>query len=588
MEISRYLSRASVTRRMFLGTAAAGLAGLLVACGGDDDDEPEATTAPAEETPAATASGGEATEAPAEATEAEAEPTEEEAESGESSGGTFRYGAVEPEDVDPGITGSPWSLSELFEGLVVISPEDGTTSPAMAESYEANADGTVWTYKIRPDMQWSDGTPLNANDFLYSWRRVMDPATASKYAAIFYPIKNGEAIAAGDMTPDQLGVAAVDDLTFEVTLEEPMPFFPIISATWTAYPVPQHVVEEAGNKWLEPENMIVNGPFIITEWKHDQLMVFEPNPTYWGDKPHIDRAEYTIYDDWVAKGLTAYENDEVDHALVPAAEYERALSDPTLSAEMKGFPASSTEMIHFDTRNKPTDDVRVRQALALGWDRESLIKQVLKDYYLIAPTILPADIPGNNPGAALEGDIETAKQLLAEAGYPNGEGWPENFSLVSRTTTPLPIITQYLQQQWKENLGIDVQLQPLEPRAYVEWRSARADQLYNAHLGIWGSDFADPSNWHNQLFASNADFYKTHWKNDEYDQLIADALVETDEEKRLQMYSDAEVILVREAANVAVYHGQNFYVIKPHVSNVFHLPTAAAGSWLKLIKLSSD
>ena len=583
MDLSRLLSRTTVTRRGFLGATAVGVAGLLVACGGDDDENATATTAPAGETPAAGEPTAAATAAAGQPTTAAAEPT---ATTGEqASGGVFRYGAVEPEDIDPGITGSPWSLSELFEGLVVISPEDGQPEPAMAESYEANQDGTVWTYKIRPDMQWSDGTPLNANDFQYSWRRVMDPETASKYAAIFYPIENGEAIAKGEMTTDQLGVKAVDDLTFEVTLGEPMPFFPIISATWTAYPVPQHVVEEAGNKWLEPENMVVNGPFIITEWKHDQLMVFEPNPTYWGEKPHIERAEYTIYDDWVAKGLTAYENDEVDHALVPAAEYDRARADATLSAEMKGYPASSTEMIHFDTRNKPTDDVRVRQALALGFDRESLITKVLKDYYLTAPSILPADIPGNNPDAALEGDIAKAKELLAEAGYPDGEGWPADFSLVSRTTTPLPLITQYLQQQWKENLGIDVQLQPLEPRAYVEWRSARADQLYNAHMGIWGSDFADPSNWHNQLFASNGDFYKTHWKNDEYDQLVADALVETDEEKRFQMYRDAEVILIREAANVPVYHGQNFYVTKPHVHNIFHLPTAAAGSWLKRITM---
>jgi oligopeptide transport system substrate-binding protein len=587
VDLSELQFRRAVTRRAFLGASVVGAAGLLAACGGSTEKSATSTSAPAANTPAAEKPTAAATAPAGQATAPAPEPTATAA-APKATGGIFRYGAVEPEDADPGITGSPWSLSELFEGLVVISPKDGTASPAMAESYEANADGTVWTYKVRPGMQWSDGTPLNANDFLYAWRRVMDPATASKYTSVFYPIKNGEEVAKGDMPTDQLGVKAVDDLTFEVTLSDPTPFFPIISATWTAYPVPQHVIEKAGNKWLEPGTLVVNGPFILSEWKHDQLMVFEPNKNYWGDKPSIDKAEYTIYDDWVAKGLTAFENDEVDHALVPAAEYDRVRADATLSAQMQPYPTSSTEMIHFDTSNKPTDDVRVRQALALGFDRDSLITKVLKDYYLPAPTILPADIPSNNPGAALAGDIAKAKELLSEAGFPDGKGWPTDFTLVSRTTSPLPLITQYLQQQWKQNLGIDVQLQPLEPRAYVEWRSARKTQPYNAHLGIWGSDFADPSNWHNQLFASNADFYKTHWKNDEYDKLVEAALIETDEKKRMQMYSDAEVILVREAANVGVYHGQNFYVTKPNVHNIYHLPTAAAGSWLKLITIEKS
>lgn len=182
--------------------------------------------------------------------------------------------------------------------------------------------------------------------------------------------------------------------------------------------------------------------------------------------------------------------------------------------------------------------------------------------------------------------VEKAKALLAEAGFPNGEGWPEDFTLVHRTTSPLPLITQYLQQEWKQNLGINVQLQPLEPRAYVEWRSARETQPYNAHMGIWGSDYSDPSNWHNQLYASNADFYHTHWKNDEFDSIVAKAMTMTDPEARAAEYAKAEEILVQEAANVPVYHGQRFFVTKPYVKDVYHFPTAAAGSWLRYIKIA--
>lgn len=574
-EETRISERVISRRRLLSLSVFGGAAALLVACGGGNE------TPSTDETHSAgggesSGSGGQGTTPAASGDSGDAELADEQ---------VFRYASQEPEDADPGITGSPWSLSELFEGLVVIDPRDGSFIPSMAEKYEPNSDGSKWTFTMRPGVVWSDGTPITAKDFEWSWKRVMDPQTASKYAAIFYPIQNGEEVAKGELPPDELGVKAIDDSTFEVTLKEPTPFFPIIAATWTAYPVPRHVIEKVGNRWLEPENIVVNGPFILTEWKHDQLMVFEPNPNYWGEKPTLTRAEFILYDDATAKGLPAYENDEIDHALVPSSEYDRVREDPVLSKEMQGYPTSSTEQIHFDCSNPPTDDIRVRQALALGFRREPLIKDVLKDYYLPAPTILPDDIPGHNPDAALEGDLEKAKSLLAEAGFPNGQGWPEDFTLVYRNTSPLPLIAQYLQQEWKQNLGITVQLQPMEPRAYVEWRSARETQPYNAHMGIWGSDYSDPSNWHNQLYASNADFYKTHWKNDEFDSIVAKAMTMTDPDARAAEYAKAEEILIREAAHVPIYHGQRFFVTKPYVKDVYHFPTAAAGSWLKYIKI---
>jgi len=300
-------------------------------------------------------------------------------------------------------------------------------------------------------------------------------------------------------------------------------------------------------------------------------MVFETNPNYWGPKPIITRAEMTIYDDPVAKGLAAYENNELDTAQVSAAEYDRAQKDAKLSKEIKGFPGSSSYFITWDCTNKPTSDVKVRQALALGFDRDALIKTVLKNYYLDAPTMLPPDIAGYNPAAALTGGIPKAKQLLADAGFPNGQGWPAEFTIVYPTNATFKLTLEYLQGEWKKNLGIDVKLQVLEAKAFTEFRVSRKTQPYlGGHMGNWGSDYGDPFNWHNFLFASGTDFYNSHWKNDEFDSIIAKAKGVTDKDARTKMYQDAEVILVREQSHTTFYHGQFYYVIKPGLQGVLH------------------
>jgi oligopeptide transport system substrate-binding protein len=615
------LTARAYTRRKFLAFTAAGTAAAaLAACGGSTSaptdtpapTKPAATTGPAPTAtpvpqslgvtqaapttaassaaaaPATTAAGsapaGTTGTTAAGTTSAAAQPTKP---ANLADKQTLRYADFEPQSFDPVIPSTPYSLPTVFEGLIYQDWTDNQLKPAYALSYQANSDATVWTFKLRPGSKWSDGSPLTAKDFEYTFKRIPDPKTASKYTAAAESLKNGVEIAAGKAPPDSLGVKALDDTTLECTLATATPFFPLLIATWSYLPTPKAVVDKSPDKWTEAATIVSTGPYILKEWKHDQSMAFEPNPNYWGGKPIITRVDMTIYEDPVAKGLAAYENNELDTAQVSSSDYDRVQKDAKLSKEMKGFPGSSTYFVHWDTTNKPTSDVKVRQALYLGWDRKGLIQDVLRNYYLEAPTILPPDIPGFNPAAALTGGIDKAKQLMSDAGFAGGQGWPSDFNIVYGTNATTKLFLEYLQSEWKKNLGITVNLQNLEAKAATEFRVSRKNQPFNGLFGNWGSDYGDPFNWHNFLFSSKNEFWPSHWNNPEFESIIDKAKGNPDKDARTKMYQDAEVILMREQAHMPIFHGQAFYVIKPNLQGIFHpailgtVPRAKHAYWTK-------
>jgi len=587
------LTARAYTRRKFLAFSAAGTAATALAACGGTTAAPTATPAATKAAVAATAAGPAPTAtnvpqslgvtapagaaaasttgtAPAgSAVAAAAQPTKP---ANLADKQILRYVDMEPTTFDPQVGSSPFNMPQMFEGLVVVNWTNDQIEPAHAASYQANADATVWTFKLRPGLKWSDGTPLTAKDFEYSVKRVADPKVASKYTAAVENLKNSAEIAKGTVPPDQLGVKALDDNTVEFTLTSPTPFFPLLAATWSYYATPRHIIEKFGDKWLEAGNVVGSGPYMLKEWKHDQLQAFEINPNYWGAKPVVTRVECKIFPDssFLQQGLAAYENDEVDTAQVSSSDYDRALKDPKLSKELKGFPGSSTYMLHWDTTNKPTDNVKVRQALALGFDRKALIANVLKNYYLDAPTVLPPDIAGYNPQAALTGGVDKAKQLMADAGLANGQGWPADFTIVYAANATIKLVLEFLQAEWKKNLGIDVKLDSRESKAAVEFRVSRKTQPFNGIFGQWGSDYGDPFNWHNFLFTSKNEFWPSHWKNDEFDSIVDKAKGMTDKDGRTKAYQQAEQILVTEQPHMPLYHGQSFFVSKPNLQGIYH------------------
>ena len=493
----------------------------------------------------------------------------------------------EPVRFDPGVTSGGRGLEmiqNLFEGLVFIDQRDGSLQMGVAETMDVNEEQTEFTFTVRDGVTWSDGTPLNANDFEWSWKRVLDPETKSEYTTALYPLKNAAAIDAGEMDLAELGVKATDDQTLVVTLEGPTPYFPLLAATWTYYPVPRHVIEKEGDAWVEAGKMVSNGPYVLTSWEHDQSMTLERNEKYYGEQPTITKGEFTLFSDPVAQALVAFENNELDQAQVAGADLDRAKNDPNLGSLIQIFPRSGTAFVVCDTTNPPTDDVRVRQALALAIQRDALANGVLKGEFSPAQTILPPDIPGYNEAAALGEDAEKAKQLLAEAGFPDGQGFPELTLTFNTTYGEHKKTAEYLQGVWKQTLGINIKIDPLEAKAYQDWFNSRADQPYNLQITFWGSDWGDPANWHNQLFDSQADFYHSHWKNDEFDKLVREAAVMGDEQTRIAQYEKAETLLNQDAALIPLFNLNRIYVVKPWVQGIVHYPILGR-TWLRYISI---
>jgi oligopeptide transport system substrate-binding protein len=501
---------------------------------------------------------------------------------------TVRLPEGEPVRFDPGVTSGGKGLEQiqnLFEGLLYIDQRDGSVQMGLAEKMDSNADKSQFTFTVRDGLTWSDGTPLTATDFEWSWKRVLDPNTKSEYTSAMYPVKNAAAIDKGTGTIDDLGVKALDEKTLQVNLEAATPYFPLLASTWTFYPVPKHVIDKEGDGWVEAGKMVSNGPYVLDAWEHDQSMTLKRNDAYYGEKPTITTAEYTLYADPVTQALVAFENDELDQAQVAGADLERAKGDATLSKLLQTFPRSGTEFIICDTTNKPTDDVRVRQALSMAIVRDTLANGVLKGEFAPAPTILPADIPGNNPDAALGEDAAKAKQLLSDAGFPDGKGFPELMVTYTATSTQEQKSAEYLQGIWKDTLGINVKLDPLQDAAFQDWFNSRADQPFNLMLSFWGSDWGDPANWHNQLFESKADFYHAHWKNDQFDQTVDAAVSMADANERVKQYESAEVILNQDAAIIPLFHLNRIYVIKPYVQGIVHYPILGR-TWLRYISIA--
>jgi oligopeptide transport system substrate-binding protein len=486
----------------------------------------------------------------------------------------MRLSTQEPTTMDPGVSYGGEELAiffNIFDGLVGVDQRTGQVVPRVAERWDINADASEYTFHIRQGVTWSDGTPLGANDFVYAWTRVLDPKTASQYIPALYPIKNAEKIAKGELTIDQFGVQAVDDHTLKVTLEGPTTYFPLLASTWTYFPVPKHVIDAKGNQWVEPGNIVSNGPYVMTEWTHDQKIVVEPNPAYYGDKPTVTRAEYLIYADPATQSYTPFENNELDYAAPEGADLDRALADPGLSKDIITFERSNCYFIVCDTTNPPTDKVEFRQALSKSIGRTTLAETVLNKQYEPAPTLLPTNIPGHNPDAGLGESVDDAKQLLATAGV-DPSSVKLDLTFISNSSFYSTVV-QYLQSTWQQNLGITINLAPLaDDNAYSDWRASRETQPFNIYTGSWGSDFADASNWFNQNFTHAADHYRNHWNYPEFDQLVAKAQTNTNTEERNQQYAQAEKILLDQAPIIPFVHGKSFRAIKPWVKDLFFQP----------------
>lgn len=457
----------------------------------------------------------------------------------------------EPQTIDPAlITGQADGriASALFEGLTARNAQ-GISEPAAAESWDISPDGKSYTFHMRHGLFWSNGDPLTAHDFEQSWRRVLEPATHSRYTEIMFFIKNAEKYQAGQLTDfSQVGIHALDDCTLQVDLENPTSFFPDLVSFCTYLPVHMSTVTSYGNKdWVKPGNIVSNGAYVLVGWKVNDRFQFAKNPRYWRkDSVRLNRIDaLSVADASTAFNLYSRHQADLimDKGLIPAALINTLKNNPDSGFHSNPFLA--VYFYRFNVTKKPFDDVRVRKALSLAVDKNRIVEKITRAGEPVANSFTPSGIPGYEPPKGLVYNPTEARRLLAEAGFPEGKGFPRVDLLYNKTDQNEDIATE-IQAMWKENLGIQVELRNQEWKAYLK---SLQDQTYDIARSSWVGDYNDPNTFLG-CFVTGRGNNLTGWSNASYDQLLENACAEPDPKKRMSLMHDAEKILVEKEAPI--------------------------------------
>ncbi len=490
----------------------------------------------------------------------------------------LRQPANEPTGLDPAQGGFGFQeFFSLYEPLVDAYSSTEIT-PLAAESWTISEDGLTYTFTLREGLRWSDNEPVTAEHYRQSYLRQLNPATAAYSAQEFFPIRNGQAYNSGEITdPEEVGLSAPDERTLIIELERPTPFFLSYVGNSNYLPVRVDLIEKHGDQWMEAGNHVGNGPYMLTQWDHDQLMVFEKNPYYngiWKDSRAVDRVEFVLMADAWNTAVPAFEAGEVDVAIAPAGEIPRLAADPEYSEMLTPVPIAGSVILIMDTKNAPTDDVRVRQALSLSIDRQVLSANVLRGAKAPAISLSPPQLSSHNPDAAFgyQYDVALAQELLAQAGYPGGEGFPE-FEVTFWSVDEAQLTMQAIQAMWSESLGINVTLNPLEPSAMREWRISRNEQSFNLYYGLNWAGIQDASQFQNALFDPDNSLKRSRFDEQSYVDLIRAAIVEVDPVKRAEMYQDAEAIINEQVPIISLVYESQTWLIRPHVQNFVEIMT---------------
>jgi len=486
--------------------------------------------------------------------------------------------AGEPAQIDP--NRASWAaersvIMRCFEGLLGFN-KDLTLKAVVATQIPTvgnggiSSDGLTYTFKVKNNVTWSDGTKVKAQDFVYSIKRMLDPDLAAEYASFYYDIVGAEdyngAADKDAATKAQLkaavGVTAPDDSTLQIKLAQTRPTFLQLMALWPVYPVRQDVIEAKGDQWTEAGNYMGNGPWILSEWVHQDHMTFTPNTNYWGTKPKLSKITYKMITDANA-AWAAYQNGELDEGGPPGGTEKTVMADPVLSKEIVRYNELTTFAFQFQVHTPPYDNLKLRQALSCGVDRQAYINQVRSGIGKVALSWIPPGMPGYDANLGKDYDFNPtkAKQLLADAGFPNGSGLPELKFQYSNTGLN-PQLAQFLQQQLKDNMGINLTLEPMESKAFSQMVNSNKHTW--AFFG-WGADYPDPDNWLPELFGTGAGNNHTTYSNPQFDTLAKQAKQELDNTKRLQMWSQAQTMVMADAPIVTVFYRERFLLVKPYV-----------------------
>jgi oligopeptide transport system substrate-binding protein len=485
-----------------------------------------------------------------------------------------------PDVLDPGITSNSFAspfLLNLFEGLITYD-KDNNVVPSLAESWSISADGTVYTFKLRRGLKWSDGTPLGAQDFVYSYFRVLDPKTGANYASnITNYIKGAEEYFKGTGPRANVGIAAPDDNTLVLTLKGPTPFFLNTLGMWVFFPVNQAVVEKDPERWtLSPSSFVSSGPFKVSDIKMGESITVVKNANYW-NAANVKLDEIVFrYILEPSTALSALEAGQIDGLRsIPVSEISRLRRE---SDAFQGVPSFGTTYYVINRNVKPFDDVRVRKALSLAIDRQAIIQNVLQTpetpaFGFVSPgyVLNGKDFRDNRPtyGLSATANAAEAQRLLTAAGYPNGQGFP-TIKLSFYTDRTVQLVVEALQQMWKQNLNINVEV------SSQEWAVYRPGlQVLNYQIGAtgWGGDYLHPMTFLANLTSSNSNNYSSY-KNAQYDALIAQAETEVDAQKAATIMQQAEDLAMDDTAILPLYHRSISFMMASRVKGFYMTPLA--------------
>jgi len=491
-----------------------------------------------------------------------------------------RFMSPEPRTLDSSINDYDTESTIIpFEPLL-RRDENWMPVPGAADSYQSSEDGKTWTFQMRSGAKWSDGRPVTAHDFVYSFRRMVNPGEANPYAGFYYDIKNAQAINRGDIKDlARLGVRAVDDLTLVIETENAAPYLPYIVSYGSAFPVPKWQVEKYDRKWTLLGNIVSNSGFKLGDWVNGSHMTFVPDPNYNGPhKPYVEKVIHPFREAATAT-ILPYENDEVDIEVVDITDLDRIEKDQQLSRDLVKVAARASWYLFFRTKQPPFDDIRVREAFARGINREAISRVILRGTAVPGYSMIPPEFTeysGDALKSAQAYDPARSKQLMREAGYPNGRGFPRQEMWLRAPTPSVNLVGQAITSMLKDNLGIDTTIRTADRTMYM-------NDLYNwrRNLGfiVFYADYLDPRNmldmiWHSQPQG----FSRSDWSNPEFDRLVEEAAAELDPERRKSLYRQAEKIMVEDYAGAFLYHPVNLELRKPWIKGYTINPDGISGT----------
>lgn len=481
----------------------------------------------------------------------------------------------EPDGIDPTVTNNSFAMYVLcncFDGLVTYDAS-GSIVPACAESWDISDDGTVYTFHLREGLKWSDGTPLTANDFVYSIQRVLTPATTAQYYSMMSDyIKGAKEFYEGTGTAEELGAKALDDNTLEITLLQPTSFFIDLVSMWCYFPVQKATIDANGDRWTaSADTYVCNGPFKMEQINLGEGYVLVKNENYWdADNVTLEKLTFRFILD-SATALTAYESGDVDGIRsIPSADYARLVAS---NAGVNVVPNYGTVYYNINCSKAPYNDPLVRKALNLAIDRKTIIENVVQidatpAFSYLAPGygVNGKDITEGRGtfGLSETADVEAAQAALAEAGYPNGEGFP-TLQLSYYSNDTVKKVVEAMAEMFKTNLNINVEISSNDWAIFYE--SVQAGDYEVAAMG-WSADYLNPMSFL-PLFKTGDSTNTAFYSNSKYDDLVNQVMLETDAAAAAELTLKADEAVSEDYACIPLYYKSNNYLMKDYISGVY-------------------